>query len=165
VTFTATLDGAPAAADKPTGDVVFLANGVPFSTNALVIGVASASTTTLPQGTNAIAAQYAGDGNFSASTSATLQQVVVNPVTCSATNELLSINANLDGTFTLSFRGTPQAQYYVVSSPDVSAPMAGWSVIAGSTNTVTDPGGLWSFVVTNSGPQLFYRSAAAVPCQ
>ena len=36
---------------------------------------------------------------------------------------------------------------------------------SGSTNTVTDPGGLWSITVTNNGPQLFYRSAAVVPCQ
>jgi hypothetical protein len=165
VTFTATLEGSPPAADKPTGDVVFLANGVPFSTNALVSGVASASTTALAEDTNAIVAQYAGDGNFGGSSSAILQQVVVNPVTCSATNVLLGINANVDGTFTLSFRGTPQAQYYVVSSPDLAAPVASWSVVSGSTNTITDAGGLWSITVTNAGAQLFYRSAAVTPCQ
>ena len=164
VTFTATLNGAPPAADKPTGDVVFLANGTPFSTNALLSGVASASTTSLPQGTNTIAAQYAGDANFLGS-AGSLQQVVVNPVTCSQTNALLGIANNFDGTATLSFQGTPQAQYYIVSSPDLSAPMSGWTVVTGSTNTVNDTGGFWSFTVTNSGPQLFYRSAAVVPCQ
>jgi hypothetical protein len=78
---------------------------------------------------------------------------------------LLGINANVDGTFTLSFRGTPQAQYYVVSSPDLAAPVASWSVVSGSTNTITDAGGLWSITVTNVGAQLFYRSAAVTPCQ
>ena len=127
-------------------------------------GVASASTTSLPQGTNAIAAQYAGDGNFLGSTGI-LQQVVNNAVTCSQTNRLLGIVNNNDGTFTLSFQGTPQAQYYIVSSADISAPVATWSVVGGSTNTITSRSGFWSFTVTNNGPQLFYRSAAVVPCQ
>ncbi len=167
VTFTATLDGVPPAlgGDKPTGEVVFLANGVPFSTNTLVAGVASASTTSLPQGTNTVAAAYAGDNNYLGSTNS-LEQVVNDAVTCSQTNALLSIGNNFDGTLTLSFLGTPQAQYYVVSSPDVSAAMSSWTVLAGSTNTVTNLSGFWTLTVplTNSGSQLFYRSAAVVPC-
>jgi hypothetical protein len=160
VTFTATLDGAPPAVDKPTGNVVFLTNGVPFSTNALVNGVVSASTAALGQGTNAVSAEYAGDGNFLGSTG-NVQQIVE---TCSQVNTLLSIANNSDGTFTLSFQGTPQAQYYVVASADISAAMNAWTVLSGSTNTVTNVSGFWSLTVTNDGPQLFYRSAAVVPC-
>ncbi|HAO78392.1 MAG TPA: hypothetical protein DCQ92_05330 [Verrucomicrobia subdivision 3 bacterium] len=63
VTFTATL---PAAA---TGSVVFLTNGAALSTNAISSGSAtSTATTLLPRGTNAITAQYAGDGNYLGST-------------------------------------------------------------------------------------------------
>jgi hypothetical protein len=63
VTFTATL---PAAA---TGNVVFLTNGAALSTNAISSGSAtSTATTLLPRGTNAITAQYAGDGNYLGST-------------------------------------------------------------------------------------------------
>lgn len=72
VSFTATVSS---AVDTPSGAVVFLANGVAFSTNNLAGGVASASYSLLPAGTNTIAAQFAAQGNYQAS-SASLQQVV-----------------------------------------------------------------------------------------
>ena len=75
VTFTATVNGVPPAADLPTGNVVFSANGTPFATNALVSGSISASTASLPLGTNAMTAQYAGDGNFLGSTGSVAQEV------------------------------------------------------------------------------------------
>jgi fibronectin-binding autotransporter adhesin len=163
VTFTAMLNGAPPAADKPTGDVVFTASGVPFSTNALVSGVAAASTASLPLGTNTVQAEYIGDGNFLGST-CSVAQVVKVMVTCGQTNALLGITDNLNGTFTLSFAGTPQAEYYVLRSLNVAAPMTSWLPVAGSTNTVTNLSGLWQFTVTNTSPQTFYRSAAALLC-
>ena len=163
VTFTAAVDGVLPAADLPTGDVVFLANGTPFATNALVSGTISASTDSLPLGTNAMTAQYVGDGNFLGSTGGVAQVVRVF-TTCGQTNALLSLSDNLDGTLTLTFAGTPQAQYYVLASPDAGAPMTNWSPVAGSTNTVTNASGLWQFTVTNTAPQQFYRSTAVVPC-
>ena len=72
VTFTATVSS---AVDTPSGAVVFLANGVAFSTNTLGSGVASAAYSLLPAGTNTIAAQFAAQGNYQAS-SASLEQVV-----------------------------------------------------------------------------------------
>ncbi len=163
VTFTAAVDGVPPAADLPTGNVVFSANGTPFATNALVSGSISASTDSLPSGTNAMTAQYVGEGNFLGSTGI-LAQVVNLLVTCSQTNALLSMADNLDGTFTLTFVGTPQAEYYVLASPDAAAPMTSWLPVAGSTNTVTNVSGLWQFTVTNTVPQQFYRGTAVVPC-
>ena len=159
VTFTATVSS---GVGTPTGDVVFLANAVPFSTNGLVGGVAAASTTTLPTGTNAVVAQYATQGNYLGS-SDTVEQVVQSTTVYSQTNVVSSIVNNGDGTFTLSFIGTPQAQYYVVASPDAAAPMSNWAPLVGRTNTVTDPNGLWSFTVTNTAAQQFYRSAAVNP--
>ena len=38
-----------------------------------------------------------------------------------ATNAVVSITDNQDGTFTLTFIGTPQAQYYVVTQIDPAA--------------------------------------------
>jgi hypothetical protein len=108
-------------------------------------------------------AQYAGDGNFLGSTGSVAQ--VVQLVTCSQTNALLSIADNLNGTFTLTFVGTPQAQYCVLASTNVAAPMTRWAPVAGSTNTVTNVSGLWQFTVTNTAPQQFYRGTAVVPCQ
>ena len=163
VTFTATVSGVPPAADLPTGNVVFLANDAPFATNALVSGSISANTDSLPLGTNAIAAQYVGGGNFLGSTGS-VAQVVKLFVTCSQTNALLSLADNLDGTCTLTFVGTPQAEYYVLASPDVATPMTGWVPVAGSTNMVTNTSGLWQFTITNTAPQQFYRSTAVVPC-
>jgi hypothetical protein len=108
-------------------------------------------------------AQYVGDGNFLGSTGG-VAQVVKLFTTCGQTNALLSLSDNLDGTLTLTFAGTPQAQYYVLASPDPAAPMTSWSPVAGSTNTVTNASGLWQFTVTNTAPQQFYRSTAVVPC-
>jgi autotransporter-associated beta strand protein len=164
VTFTATVDGVPPAAELPTGDVVFSANSEPFATNALASGIISASTASLPPGTNAMTAQYVGNGNFLGSLGS-VDQVVVKPVvTCSLTNALLSIADHLDGTFTMTFLGTPQADYFVMASPDATAPMTNWAPVVGSTNTVTNVSGLWQFTATNTTPQQFYRSTAVAPC-
>jgi phosphotransferase system IIA component len=160
VTFTATVSS---GVGTPEGDVVFLASGAPFSTNALAGGVAAASTMALPLGTNAVAAQYAAQGNYLGSNDS-LDQVVKVLVTCSQTNAIVGIADNLDGTFTLTFIGTPQAQYYVVASPDVGVPMGSWTPLAGSTNTVTNIGGQWQITVTNTAAQQYYRSTAVVPC-
>ena len=70
VTFTATL---PATA---TGSVTFLDNGVSIGTGAITAGTATLSSSTLSVGTHPITVSYAGDGNFTAATSATLSQVV-----------------------------------------------------------------------------------------
>jgi hypothetical protein len=163
VTFTAAVNGVPPAADLPTGNVVFSANGTPFATNALISGSISASTTSLPPGTNAITAQYLGDAIFLGSMGS-VSQVVQSLVTCSQTNALLSIADHLDGTFTLTFLGTPQADYFVLASPDVAAPMTNWAPVVGSTNTVTNISGVWQFTVTNTTPQQFYRGTAVAPC-
>jgi hypothetical protein len=162
VTFTATVSAVPPAAGTPTGDLVFLANGTPFSTNALVSGTASASTASLPVGTNNVAVEYAGDGNFLGSLGSVAQVVQV-MVTPSLTNAVLGIVDNSDGTFMLNFVGTPQAQYYVVSYSDLAATTNSWVPLAGSTNTVTNTTGLWSYTVMNTTVQQFYRSAAVVP--
>ncbi|HQL79778.1 MAG TPA: YDG domain-containing protein, partial [Verrucomicrobiota bacterium] len=160
VTFTATVT---AGVGTPGGEVVFLANAVPFSTNALVGGVAAVDTAVLPLGTNLVVAEYAVQGNYLGS-SDSLEQVVQSLVVCSQTNAIVGIADNQDGTFTLTFVGTPQAQYYVVGSGDVVAPMSSWAVLPGSTNTVSDPSGLWQITVTNTAAQQYYRSTAVVPC-
>jgi hypothetical protein len=164
VTFTATVDGVPPAADRPTSNVVFAVDAVPFATNALSGGSTSASIASLPPGTNAITAMYVGDGDFLASTGS-VSQVVQSFIACSLTNALLEVADNRDGTFTLTFVGTPQSQYCVVAAPAVTAPPENWLPVAGSTNTVTNASGLWQFRATNTAPIQFYRSKAAVLCQ
>ena len=163
VTFTATVSAVPPAVGTPSGEVVFWANSQPFSTNVLSGGIASVSTADLPVGTNTIVAEYAGDNDFTGS-SDSLAQVVTSLAPCSQTNAIVGIADNRDGTFTITFQGTPQAQYYVVDSADAVAPMSSWTALAGSTNTVTDPGGLWQITITNTAARRYYRSTAVMPC-
>ncbi len=72
VTFTATVSS---GSGTPLGTVVFAANGVSFSTNTLVSGVAATSYNLISLGTNTISAQYAAQGNYLGSTGS-LQQIV-----------------------------------------------------------------------------------------
>ena len=159
VTFTATVSS---GAGTPAGNVVFLANSVPFCTNALVGGMAAATNATLPSGTNTVAAQYADQGNYLGSTNSLQQLVEV--LACSQTNAIVGIADNQDGTFTLTFIGTPMAQYYVVASPDATAAMTNWVPVLGSTNVVINTNGLWQLTVTNTVSQQYYRSTAMLPC-
>lgn len=164
VTFTATVTGAPPAADAPTGQIVFFRPGGPFATNNLVNGSCSASLSDLPVGTNAISAAYFGDdnGNYGQSIGA-VDQVVTNTVIYSTTNIFLGIANNNDGTCTLNLLGTPGAQYYIVSSPDVSLPISTWAILGGSTNTASAPEGLWSQLFTMTNASTFFRSVAINP--
>ena len=71
--FTATLSSSSA-----TGTVQFLTNGVLFNTQTLAAGAAtSAALTTLPRGTDSIAASYSGDANDLPATN-TLAQIITN---------------------------------------------------------------------------------------
>ncbi len=158
VTFTATVSS---GVGTPTGDVVFKANTVPFSTNTLVSGSAAASTTTLPVGTNTVTAEYAAQANWLGS-SASLDQVVKSSVVYSLTNAILSIVDLGAGSFDLALQGTPGAEYYVVASADVSAALSTWTPVTGSTNTAPDPSGQWSLTVSATAPQ-YYRLKAVNP--
>jgi N-acetylmuramoyl-L-alanine amidase len=88
---------------------------------------------------------------------------VTTSVVYSQTNSVSSMVNNGDGTFTLNFVGTPQAKYFVVTSPDPWTLMSGWTVLPNSTNTAPSPGGIWSVTATNNASQRFYRSAAVDP--
>jgi autotransporter-associated beta strand protein len=158
VTFTATVSS---GVGTPTGDVVFKANAVPFSTNALVSGSASASTAALPVGTNTVTAEYAAQANWLGSAN-NLDQVVKSSVTCSATNYILSIVDLGGGSYQLNFQGTAGAKYYVVTSSDVATAMSSWTPVVGSTNTA-GTGGAWSATVSGAAPA-YYRGVAETPC-
>jgi len=65
------------AATNATGTVQFFTNGVVLVTNGLAGGTTNCSLSTLPRGTNLIAAVYSGDANYLPSTN-NLYQVVTN---------------------------------------------------------------------------------------
>ncbi len=157
ITFTATVARAGLGAGQPTGSIQFLTNGVAAGPAvALAGGVASASNTNLPVGTNLVQAAYAGDGNFLGSTSSLFQVVIASqpadpPV-------VIGILNNGDGTATIRFGGTPGVPYKVEATTNLVPPIA-WTIL--STNT---PGanGEWTISAqTTEAIQRFYR--AGVP--
>jgi len=75
VTFTASVNG-PSGGGTPTGNVNFLDNGVMISTSPLNGGVATFTTSSLSVGSHPVTAVYAGDANFSPSTSNVVTQTV-----------------------------------------------------------------------------------------
>jgi hypothetical protein len=93
----------------------------------------------------------------------TFDYSVTTPVVYSQVNAVSSMVDNGNGTFTLSFVGTPQAEYYVVTSTDPASLAPGWEVLPNSTNTAPSPSGVWSVTVTNDASQRFYRCAAVNP--
>lgn len=84
VTFTATVGAVAPGSGIPTNRVRFLTNGIPAATNYLdAAGVAAHATAFLSHGSNAVTAEYLGDGNFTPSTSAVVGQVINTPPTAS----------------------------------------------------------------------------------
>jgi hypothetical protein len=153
VTFTTTVAPVAPASTTPTGNVQFYTNGVALgSPVALTDGVAALSTADLPPGTNTVLAAYVGDSNFLGSTGSVAQvvSVVQTPVTVGITN-------NGDGSVTITFSGTPGAQYIVQASGNLGSPGA-WTNV--STN-IAGTGGHWTFTDSTADyPIRFYRAKA-----
>ena len=153
VTFTTTVAPVAPASTTPTGNVQFYTNGVALgSPVALTDGVAALSTADLPPGTNTVLAAYVGDSNFLGSTGGVAQvvSVVQTPVTVGITN-------NGDGSVTITFSGTPGAQYIVQASGNLGSPGA-WTNV--STN-IAGTGGHWTFTDSTADyPIRFYRAKA-----
>ena len=88
ITFTATISVVPPGGGTPSGNVVFKDGATALSTNALNgSAVAAFSTTNLSQGSHAIIAEYAGNGNFLGSTNHVSPNQIINipPVAGNAT--------------------------------------------------------------------------------
>jgi hypothetical protein len=163
VTFTATVDNTNGSA-TPAGTVSFRDGGTILGSGTLdASGVATFSTSALTQGSHSILAIYLGRTGFSASTSATLTQVVDAPPTPAITN--LSPNSgpvgtsvtitgtDLGGASSVSFNGV--AQTTITGNTGTSLTV---SVPAGATTgnvTVTAPSGTsnaLTFTVTPPAP-------------
>jgi uncharacterized repeat protein (TIGR01451 family) len=91
ITFTAAVSPVLPAAGTPTGTVTFFDGGTPFLTAALVAGTVTILTgangvPSLAAGSRAISATYNGSGNFAASTSSTLTEIVVSALSITTTS-------------------------------------------------------------------------------
>jgi hypothetical protein len=156
VTYTATLSAVSSGAGTPTGTVSFKTNGVALcGPVALSGGVATLITNSLPHGSNAVAAQYAGDGNFLGSTNSLMQVVNTPPVAPNA-NAGVTENATLvyDGTRLLLLSSDADGDPLSLASAGPTSTNGGTVTLAGTniiyvpvTNFVgTD---LFSFVVSD----------------
>jgi autotransporter-associated beta strand protein len=97
VSFTAIVTGT----GTPTGNVIFKDGITPLSTNALINGTASFTTTALTAGSYSIAAYYQGDGNHAASnSSANPLNETVNPATVNIISGITANSKIYDGTTT-----------------------------------------------------------------
>jgi hypothetical protein len=131
--------------------VQFYTNGSPSgSPLTLSEGIAALSLATLPAGTNTVAAVYAGDGNFLASSNSILQVITATIVDVPST---LALTNNGDGTITLMLRGTPATAYVLQAKDDLLS--GSWSNV--STNTAPSKG-VWTYTESTVGhASRFYR--------
>lgn len=153
-TFSATVTPIGPATTTPRGLVRFYTNGVALaSLVALTDGVATFSTAGLPPGTNTVLAAYAGDGNFLGTSNSLVQ--VVHAV--GQTPSTIGIRDNRDGTVTVSFSGTPGAQYIIQAKSDL-APATAWD---NDSTDVAGTDGQWSFTDSTSDHRIrLYRPMA-----
>ena len=153
VTFTATVLSEPQSSGAPSGTIQFTVNGISQgSAVAIVNGQASFHSQSLPSGTNMVVAIYSGDLNYSGS-SATLEEIIQPAVEAPGK---LTLQMNANGTVTLSFVGTPGAQYLIQAVNDLNN--ANWAPLATQT---ADGAGLVTYTdlsAANSS-QKFYRAA------
>ncbi|HXM66875.1 MAG TPA: Ig-like domain repeat protein [Candidatus Acidoferrum sp.] len=134
VTFTATVSSAAGA--PPNGELITFKNGSSIlGTAALSGGIASLTTSSLPAGTDTITASYAGDANFSGSTSPGLRQVV-NNTTKSATSTTLSssLNPSIYGQ-SVTFKATVTTTGSVAPIGKVNFTWDGYSIGTATLNT------------------------------
>jgi hypothetical protein len=151
VTFTATVSPVSPATPIPTGDVQFFANGVALGAAApLSSGVANINISSLAAGSNNIAAVYLGDGNFLPSTNSLVQVVTSNLAQPIA----LGIEANGNGTVTVTFQGTPGGEYIVQTTTSLYQPTI-WSTV--STN-IAGSDGNWTYTDSTVEASKFYRA-------
>jgi len=85
-------------------------------------------------------------------------------------HHILSIVPNTNNSFAITGVGTPNAQYYLVTTTNLADNLANWTVLADSTNTATD--GIWHYTVTNcpgagdnstTSPNRWFRARAVNP--
>jgi alpha-tubulin suppressor-like RCC1 family protein len=144
IAFTASITPSDA-----TGTVQFLTNSVVFDTETLASGTTtSVVLTSLPVGTNLIAACYSGDSVYGPSTN-TLSQVVTNRVL-----NITGIAPTADGNFGFSFAGVPGDSYVLEGATNLAAPV--WLPIFTNTADVNGLLQVEDGYATNY-PARFYR--------
>jgi Bacterial Ig-like domain (group 3)/FG-GAP-like repeat/FG-GAP repeat len=144
VTFTATITPAAGSTGTPSGTVTFLDGATTLGTGTLASGVASYSTSALVVGAHSITAVYAGDSNFSGSTSSAVA-VTVNALPVSTSTALTASTAS-------AVSGTSVTFTAIVSPASGTTTPAGTVTFADAGATIgtgsLDPTGKATFATT-----------------
>ena len=169
VTLTATVLAVGPGTGTPTGSVNFYSGSTLLDTATLSDGVGTYTTTTLPAGTSSIDAVYSGDSNFTASTSATINQVVAQgtatvSISASNTNPFALQPITLTAIVSVvSGLGTPTGS---VTFQDSNGTTLGTATLTSGTATLTVnalPIGTQSITAVYSGDSNFLtKSSAAI---
>jgi hypothetical protein len=152
VTFTATVTRSGGTA-TPSGNVVFKDGATALSTNALsgsgANAVAAFSTSALNIGSHTIAAEYAGDSNFSGNTNSVVQTVAGAPQV-QTSGASFGVQANQFG---FNITGTSGLVIAVDACTNLANPT--WTPVG--TNTLTDGSSYFSDPQWINYPGRFYR--------
>ena len=160
--FTATVS--PAGSGTPTGNVTFMDGSVALGTQPLAGGTATLSVATLNGGSHNITAVYAGDANFTASTSPAVAVTVTAAISTTTLTAPASITyggaASLSATITSTAAGTPTG---TVSFMDGTT-ILGTGALSGGTATFSATGltgGSHSITAVYGGDANFATSTSA----
>ncbi len=156
VTLTATVSASAPGSGTPTGSVTFFDGTTDLGTAALDSnGSTTLTTSSLTVGSNAITAQYSGDGNFAGSPATTTEQVDLIGTTVTLVSSANPANPNQSLTFTAAV--TPASEIDGTPSGDVvfqdDAGVLGSAPLVDGVATFTTSFPLGSYAVTASyGP-------------
>jgi hypothetical protein len=152
VTFTATLTGPNTI---PTGTVTFLDGATVIGTGTLdATGKATMATSALVVGNHPITAQYGGDSNFGAATSAPITQTVdAVAATVTVTSSINPSSFGQSVTFTVTVTGTGATPTGTVVVTDGATALGTITLNSGSgvLTTATLTGGSHTLLFTYSG--------------
>ncbi len=148
IAFTATVS--PAGTTIPTGAIGFLDGGAQFGTvNLDNTGKAVFQTATLAVGTHVITASYGGDPNSTASTSASLTQVVNGAPTSTTLGSSLNPSAvGQSVTFTATVSGTGGTPTGTVTFLDGAISLGTGGLTAGKATLITSALAIGSHSIT-----------------
>ncbi|MBI3409393.1 MAG: Ig-like domain repeat protein [Planctomycetes bacterium] len=167
VTFTVTVTPG-VGAFVPTGTLTFMDGATTLGTSTLLAnvgGVATATFTTssLAEGSHTISAVYAGDTNFSASTSANFSQVVLRASTTTLTSSLNPSPFGTSVTFTADVSGTGGTPTGTVTFSVDGNPQAPQNLPGPVTFTPANlSAGTHTITATYSGDAIFGISSATL---
>jgi hypothetical protein len=153
VTLTATIH--PASGTIPNGEVVTFTDGTTtIGTGVTASGVATLTTSSLAVGSHSITASYAGDANFSPSTSAAISETIIkNTTTAAVTSNLNPSTYGQSVTLTATVSSPGATPTGTVTFKNGTAGMGQATLVngVGTLTTATLPVGTDSITVLYSG--------------